>query len=178
MGRWGYLYIGLWRGGQVNSQLLESRLILKPSFMKYLTVFIHSALEKMRNMDLNQTSILLTQGQCNVLPQVKCSFPVRASCIHSVKPVYSAITGDDAQVLGRSRSPSRLDPGVHGPHILVGHGPTQRCRLSHAGSVKSKSFYFDAVADTGGNTKRVFDLVWVMDSFNGPELCTEESGRV
>lgn len=48
------LYIGLWRG--VN---LGSRLTLKPSFMKYLAVCIHIALEKMRNMNLNQTSILL-----------------------------------------------------------------------------------------------------------------------
>lgn len=66
-------------GGLLSFQLLDSRLTLKPSFMKYLTVFIHVALEKVRNMDLNKTSILLTQGKCNVPPQVKCSFMVRLS---------------------------------------------------------------------------------------------------
>lgn len=43
---------------------------------------------------------------------------------------------------------------------------------------KIKVFYSDAVEGTGGNAKRVFDLLCVMDSFNRPELCVEESGRV
>ena len=49
------------------------------SFVKYLTRFILWEFEKVRNVDLDPTSVLLIQGECTVPLHVNCIFLVRAS---------------------------------------------------------------------------------------------------
>lgn len=53
--------------------------------MKYLAEFLLFELEKVGNVDLDQTSVLLTQGSCNVPLKVGLTVRVSqgASWIHS-----------------------------------------------------------------------------------------------
>ena len=106
-------------------------LTLKRSFMKYPIKFIHFELEKVRGVNLNQTSILLTQGYDNVPLKVKCSFTVKlsqgTSCVNSFKHVYSAPTG--ASWPNGSWSPWVLHSSGSWTHLMMQTQPLSTVKV-------------------------------------------------